>query len=110
MTDRQIYYAKLAFAFILTILPLSVSGASRNPGKKIYGYTQEYAFSGVRSIIVKSESSKFYRNRMTGEIDVRIVQSRDERVVVSVVRQSDADVFKVEKIGNTLKLNAGDKE
>ena len=110
MTDRQFLYAKLAIVCIMMMLPSP--GFSRDKGqkKRVFEYTQEYAFSGVRSIVVKSESSKFYRHRVTGQIDVQLVQSKDERVVVSVVRESDKDVFKIEKIGNTLKLNAGDKE
>ena len=110
MTNRQFSYAKLAIALILTLVSVSLSAGDKRKRKMVYEYTQEYAFSGVRSVIVKSESSKLYRNRATGEIDVRIVQSKDEKVVVAVVWKDDADVFKIEKIGNTLKLNAGDKE
>lgn len=109
MTDRQFSYAKLALILILALLPLCGFSKDKGQRKKVFEYTQEYAFSGVRSIVVKSESSKFYRHRVTGQIDVKLVQSKDERVVVSIVRKSDADVFKIEKIGNTLKLNAGDK-
>ena len=109
MTDRQFSYARLAMIFILAML--SLCGFSKDKGnrRKSFEYTQEYAFSGVRSIVVKSESSKFYSHRVTGQIDVKLVQSKDERVVFSIVRASDVDVFKIEKIGNTLKINAGDK-
>ena len=109
MTDRQVSYARLAMIFILAMLSLCGFSKDKVHRRKSFEYTQEYAFSGVRSIVVKSESSKFYSHRVTGQIDVKLVQSKDERVVFSIVRASDVDVFKIEKIGNTLKINAGDK-
>lgn len=105
-------YLKLIAAVMLAAVfvaePDCLAG-KRDKSLKKHEYRQEYAFSGVRSIVVKSESSKIYKNRLTGEIDVRLIQSKDERVVVYVKRKADVDVFKIEKIGNTLKLNAGDK-
>lgn len=110
MTKRLFIYARLAIVFIMFMLPSVVDARDKGQKKRVYEYTQEYAFSGVRSIVVKSESSRFYRNRVTGHIEVQLIQSKDERVVVSIVRESDREVFKIEKIGNTLKLNAGDKD
>ncbi len=109
--DMKKYLKLIAAVMIAAVFvpePDCLAGR-RDKSLKKHEYRQEYAFSGVRSIVVKSESSKIYKNGLTGEIDVMLIQSKDEMVVVYVRRKADVDVFKIEKIGNTLKLNAGDK-